>query len=101
MSAGAAAPKDRHPTAKAAAKRLTPKGTTPDRQKRPATRDLAFGIVTTSGKGVERVDLHWRCSVCGRTHASRARGDVPSSLQRRGPHGPVLLIVIMNSAALA
>ena len=100
MNARETAPKGR-PAATTAAAKQQADCVTPDRQKRPATRNLAFGIVTTSGKGVERVDLHWRCSVCGRTHASRARGDVPSSLHRRGPHGPVLLLVIMAPASSA
>ena len=100
MSAEKAAPKGRPAATTAAAKQQTD-CVTPDRQKRPATRNLAFGTVTTSGRGVERVDLHWRCSVCGRTHASRARGDVPPSIERRGPHGPVTLLVVMASAVAA
>ena len=72
-----------------------PSEDTPQVRQKPApTRALAFATVVTSGKGVERVDLHWKCLTCGKTHASKARGELPPVLLRRGPHGPVSLHVI-------
>ena len=66
---------------------------TPQVRQSPATHAVAHVIVVTSGRCVERSDIYWRCSVCGRTHASRARGELPPVLRRRGPHGPIVLHV--------
>ena len=66
---------------------------TPQVRQSPATHAVAHVIVVTSGRCVERSDIYWRCSVCGRTHASRARGELPPVLRRRGPCGPIVLHV--------
>ena len=64
------------------------------------SRVVAHTVVVTSGRGVDRVDLHWKCLTCGKTHASRARGELPPVLARKGPHGPVLLLVGAAAVAL-
>ena len=94
MNARGTVPKDRPTATTAAAKRLTLKGTTKHRQKSAPTRALAFATVVTSGKGVARVDLHWKCPTCGKTHASKAHGELSAVLLRRGPCGPVQLHII-------
>lgn len=67
----------------------------------PALHAVAHVIVVTSGRCVDRSDLYWRCSVCGKTHASRARGDLPATIRRRGPHGPVVLHVVSVATEFA
>ena len=74
---------------------------TPQVRQSPATHAVAHVIVVTSGRCVERSDIYWRCSVCGRTHASRARGELPPVLRRRGPHGPIVLHVGVGATAVA
>ncbi len=72
-----------------------PSEDTPQVRQKPApTRALAFATVVTSGKGVARVDLHWKCPTCGKTHASKAHGELSAVLLRRGPCGPVQLHII-------
>ena len=106
MNAGAAAPKDRHPTAKAAAKRLTREGTPTHRQAPAPTPPppIVVAIVTDvvgGREGTTRSLLVWRCpGVCpgGTKHLSQARGELPPVLARKGPHGPVLLYVVGAAA---
>ena len=74
---------------------------TPQVRQSPALHAVAHVIVVTSGRCVERSDLYWRCSVCGKTHASRARGDLPATIRRRGPHGPVVLHLVSIATEVA
>ena len=108
MNAGAAAPKDRHPTAKAAAKRLTREGTPTHRQAPAPTPPppIVVAIVTEvvgGREGTTRSLLVWRCPICGGgvRHLSQARGDLPPTVRRRGPHGLVLLYVVGAAVAAA
>ena len=99
MSAAEAAPKDR-PATTAAAKRLTANRTTDRRQKSAATHVIvpnAVWVVAASGNS--RLLLPWRCLTCGATHLSQGRGDIPSTVNRRGPHGPIVLHIAAAEVA--
>lgn len=56
-----------------------------------ATHVVTEAIEVTSATGRHRWLLPWRCSRCGATHVSQGRGELPQTVTRRGPHGPVVL----------
>ena len=82
-------------------------------QSKPRARRLAtptppivVAIVTDvvgGREGTTRSLLVWRCPVCpgGARHLSLARGDLPPTVRRRGPHGLVLLYVVGAAVAAA
>lgn len=84
-----------------------------DPQSKPRARSLAtptppivMAIVTEvvgGREGTTRSLLVWRCPICpgGAKHLSLARGDLPPTVRRRGPHGPVLLFVVGVAVAAA
>ena len=74
---------------------------TPQVRQSPATHAVAHVIVVTSGRCVERSDIYWRCLTCGKTHASRARGELPPTIRRRGPHGGAVVLHIVGATAVA
>lgn len=51
---------------------------------------LTVTLVVTAGGGRQRALLPWLCA-CGQRHISQARGQLPATLSRRGPHGPIVL----------
>ena len=65
----------------------------PRADERKTPHVVAVPVWVTAANGNTRALLPWRCSRCGATHLSQGRGDLPSTLQRRGPHGPVVLHV--------
>ena len=59
---------------------------------------IAFATTVLSARRVPRTILVWRCDYpsCppGTRHLSVARGELPPVLERRGPHGPVRLVIV-------
>jgi len=87
--------------AKSAAAKLTDsiQSTTRRRSSAGATHVVASAVWVTAANGNRRALLPWRCPGCGWTHLSQARGDLPPTLQRRGPHGAIVLHLAAVEAA--
>ena len=82
-----------------AARRLSQFGTDIRRMPAPTPRPvIAFATTVFSARRVPRTILVWRCDYLscppGTRHLSVARGELPAVLERRGPHGPVRLVIV-------
>lgn len=62
------------------------------RQKSAATHVIVPNPVwVVAASGNSRLLLPWRCLTCGSTHLSQGRGEIPPTVNRRGPHGQIVL----------
>ena len=73
----------------------------PRANERKTPHVVAVPVWVTAANGNTRALLPWRCTRCGATHLSQARGNLPPTLQRRGPHGAVVLHVAHAVAVAA
>ena len=84
-----------------AAPQQVPAHRTTDRRQKPAATHVIVPspVWVVAASGNSRLLLPWRCLTCGATHLSQGRGEIPPTVNRRGPHGPIVLHIAAAQVA--
>ena len=72
-----------------------------ERRQKPASTHVLVPspVWVVAANGNSRVLLPWRCLTCGATHLSQGRGEIPPTVNRRGPHGRIVLHIAAAAVA--